>query len=226
MRFTAKAAVAIAALALAIDAGPAAAQSYNGSGLVRFGVFGQGTGVGADVVENPAPPAPIPELDGSTSINGLGFGLSAGYDHHFGHWLLGAEIDWTYLGNSTWYLGNRYTTDWLATARGRLGAYVHPGWLIYGTAGLAALGIESDAPAARDTASTRFGYTIGLGTEVTWHHVVVFAEYLYADFDRWGYYVGADQYRVDTDAHMLRLGLKFNVGHDYYHDDVAAARRR
>lgn len=229
MRFIARASAAVVILATALNAGPATAQSYDGSGLVRFGIFGQGTWVGADVVETsvPAvPPPPVEEIAGSASINGLGFGLSAGFDQRFGHWLLGAEIDWTYLGNSTWYLGNRYTADWMATARGRLGGYIHPGWLIYGTAGLAALGIESDAPASRDTATTRFGFTIGAGTEVAWHHVVLFAEYLYADLDRWGYYIGADHYRVDTDAHVLRLGLKFNVGHDYYHDDVAAARRR
>lgn len=218
------AAAALLLLASGFSSAPASAQSFDGSGLVKFGVFGQGTWVGADVTEIPGPPPPVIEVDGSTTISGLGFGLSAGFDQRFGHWLLGAEIDWTYLGNSQWYLGNKYTADWLATARGRLGTYVHPGWLVYGTAGLAALGLDSDAPAPRDTITTRFGFTVGAGTEVDWHHVILFAEYLYANFDRWSYFVGADQYRVDTDAHMLRLGIKFKVGHDYYHDDVAARR--
>lgn len=229
-RTLASAAIALVCVALGQGATPAWAQNYDGSGVVRFGVFGQGTWVGADVRETalvvPPPPGECLDCSGSTNISGLGLGFSAGLDWRLhGNWMWGLEADWVYVGSSSIYGANRYTVDWTASARGRLGYHVHPGWLIYGTTGIAALGIEADAPAVRDTATTRFGWTIGLGTEVDWHHVTLFGEYLYADLDSWRYDTGTTRYNVDTDNHLLRFGVKFKVGHHHYHDDVRYPRR-
>ncbi|HRD78561.1 MAG TPA: outer membrane beta-barrel protein [Hyphomicrobiaceae bacterium] len=217
-----------AAAALAIGApGGASAQNYDGSGIVRFGLFGQGTWVGSALVEeNDTVAPPVLIARGSGDISGLGVGLSIGYDWRMhGNWIFGVEGDWTYVGAESRWRTTTVTADYTGTLRARLGVYTHPHMLWYATGGLAMLGLEGEHTATtRDTASTRFGWTIGAGTEINWHHVILFGEYLYADYEEWSFGVPANNITVDTDAHMFRLGIKFKVGHDHYHDDVRHGR--
>ncbi|HKY09416.1 MAG TPA: outer membrane protein [Candidatus Binatia bacterium] len=80
-------------------------------------------------------------------------GVHAGYNFQFsGNWVVGAEIDFSLLSNSanrnvrqatitggTPVAGDFITTedktDWLASARARLGYAITPNWLVYGTLG-------------------------------------------------------------------------------------------
>ena len=217
--------VALAVLAVAATS-PAGAQNYDGAGLVRFGLFGQGTWVAASAVET-NDVAPIVVVGrGSADISGLGVGVSIGYDHRIhGHMIIGIEADWVYVGSEDRWNLITVTADYTASVRARLGVYVHPHMLLYVTGGVAMLGLEAEHPlTTRDTSTTVFGWTIGAGTEINWHHVILFGEYLYADYERWNFAVPGSQFSVDSDSHVFRLGIKFKVGHDHYHDDVRYGR--
>ena len=115
-----------------------------------------------------------------------------------------------------------YGLDFLATARGRAGFYVHPTWLIYGTAGAAWLGFEGQSMLTGDKENVvATGYAVGGGTEVEWgRHMIFFGEYLYTDFGSRNLNIDGISRRVEVDGHVARFGLKFKVGHDYYVDDV------
>jgi outer membrane immunogenic protein len=193
---------------------PVHAQVYDGDGVVRVGLFAQGTWL--DMSQTlPGP--------GSGELSGFAGGISAGYDFwRTSRFVLGAEID---LSGGD--MGDRigpisYGLDFLATARGRLGFYVHPTWLIYGTAGAAWLGLEAKDTVTGDKESrAAAGYAVGGGTEIEWgRHLIIFGEYLYTDFGSQNLNVDGTSRRVEIDGHLARLGLKFKVGHDYYFDDV------
>lgn len=193
---------------------PIQAQVYDGDGVVRVGLFAQGSWF--DI--NQTVPGP-----GSGELSGFAGGISAGYDFwRTSRFLLGAEID---LAGGD--MGSRigpisYGLDFLATARGRLGFYAHPTWLIYGTAGAAWLGFEAQDTLTGDKESrAAVGYAVGGGTEIEWgRHMIFFGEYLYTDFGSQNLNVDSINRRVEIDGHLARFGLKFKVGHDYYFDDV------
>lgn len=197
-----------------VSSQPVQAQAYDGDGVVRVGLFAQGTWLDM----NQTLPGP-----GSGELSGFAGGISAGYDFwRSSRFVLGAEID---LSGGD--MGDRippvsYGFDFLATARGRLGVYVHPGWLMYGTAGAAWLGFEAQNPLIGIKESrAAAGYAVGGGMEVEWgRHLIVFGEYLYTDFGSQNLNVDGTNRRVDIDGHLARFGVKFKVGHDYYIDDV------
>jgi len=206
-----------ALLFVATGAVAASAQNYDGSGLVKFGVFGQGTFLDVD--------QSLPAIASGTA-SGVTGGVSAGYDLTFYRSLLiGIEVDGGF-GDAREPIGfTDYGYDYLFTVRGRLGVYAHPGWLIYGTAGVGFLGFEAQQPGVGlKSAQTATGFVGGIGTEFDWSpHFLVFSEYLYGNFGEATFdvpqVVGAAQpHRADLDAHMVRVGIKFKVGHDYAHD--------
>ena len=197
-----------------VGARPVQAQNYDGDGIVRVGLFAQGTWL--DI--NQTLPAA-----GNTEFSGFAGGISAGYDFwRTSRFVLGVEIDAAIgdLGDSI--LPVSYGFDYLATARGRAGVYVHPNWLVYGTVGVAWLGFEAQSTLTGDKASdTMTGLAVGGGTEVDWGHLIFFGEYLYTDFGSRNFVVDATTQRVDIDGHVARFGIKYKIGHDfYYHDDV------
>lgn len=204
-----------AALVVAVAiGGGAVAQRYDGSGLVKFGVFGQGTFLNVDQT--------LP-VAASSEPSGFAGGVSAGYDFRlYDRWLLGVEIDGSF-GDARARAGlTDYGFDYLLTARGRLGAYVRPDWLLYATAGVGYLGIEAQRPGLGVKADdTLTGYVVGAGTEIDWHHVILFGEYLYGDFGSRQFTLVdpvALRHDASVDAHLVRLGIKFKVGHDFAHD--------
>lgn len=209
---------AAAALLLAVAGVSAAgAQSYDGSGLIKFGAFAQGAFV--DVNQT----LPVPE---SSSPSGFSGGFSAGYDLRLrDRLLIGIEADGS-VGDARELAGiTDYGFDYLLTVRGRLGAYIAPHWLVYGTAGVGFLGVEAhNQGTSTKAADTLTGYVVGGGTEIDWHRVILFGEYLYGDFgDRkfvlpTGLFLTDTPYEASYQAHLVRLGLKFKVGHDYAHD--------
>ncbi|MGE0766024.1 MAG: outer membrane protein [Hyphomicrobiaceae bacterium] len=194
------------------------AQNYDGSGLVKFGVFGQGNFYDID--------QRLPAIASGTA-GGFSGGVSTGYDltlHR--HLLLGIEADGSF-GDARETIGfTDYGQDYLFTIRGRLGFYAHPGWLIYGTAGVGFLGIEAQQPGAGlKSAQTLTGFVGGIGTEFDWsQRFLVFAEYLYGDFGDTSFalpqggLLPPQQHEADISAHLFRVGVKFKVGHDYAHD--------
>jgi opacity protein-like surface antigen len=203
------------ALATAVVA-PAAAQNYDGAGLLRVGAFAQGSWIDAgfkfsDGVTNTA---------GSTSIDGFGGGISFGYDHRLGGMILGVEADVSFDNASKVVGVVDVGIDYFATLRGRIGFDLRPGLLVYATGGFAALGGEGvfDPGTGRvKVAKTLTGGVVGGGIEAEWHHVIVFAEYLYASFDSQTFVFDTARTEIDADDHVFRVGVKFKYGHDHAH---------
>lgn len=194
-------------------AASAIAQNYEGDHVVRFGLFAQ------PAFANFGQTRPVSD---STSASGVLGGVSAGIDWHpHKHWLWGIEFD-AAVGdargdvNTTVGVTN-YGIDFLANLRGRFGVYAEPHWLIYGTAGVSFLGIEAGAPQLSGTkaAETLAGLTVGVGTEYKWHHVSLFGEYNFANYASREFTLGTVRHEVDADVHTVRVGIKFNVGHDF-----------
>lgn len=191
----------------------AGAQNYEGDHVVRFGLFAQ------PAFANFGQTRPISD---STTASGVLGGLSAGIDWRpHRHWLYGIEFD-AALGDARGDINTtpgvvNYGVDFLANLRGRFGVYAEPHWLIYGTAGVSFLGFEAGAPQLSNTkaAETLIGLTVGVGTEYKWHHVSLFGEYNFANYGSREFTLGTVRHEVDADVHTLRLGIKFNVGHDF-----------
>ena len=207
----------LAVLLAVAGANTASAQTYDGSGLIKFGAFAQGAFI--DVNQT------LP-VQASSSPSGFSGGFSAGYDLRLrDRFLIGIEADGS-VGDARSLAGTTdYGFDYLLTVRGRLGAYVAPQWLVYGTAGVGFLGVEAhNQGISTKAADTLTGYVVGAGTEIDWHRVILFGEYLYGDFGDRKFTLPAGPFLTDTpyqtsyQAHLVRLGLKFKVGHDYAHD--------
>lgn len=212
-RFVARASAVL--LSFVAAAGAASAQNYDGAGLVKFGLFMEGVSVDASTTSAP--------LMGSRtgSADGYAFGASAGYDHIFGRWfLIGAEIDASVGDTSGRIAGFGFTVDYKATARARLGFFVHPSLLAYTTFGGAWLGATLKDTAVTsggsiDTSKAMVGYTVGGGLEYDMGDFSLFGEYLFADYASWSRPT-REAFNVDAESHTFRAGVKFKVGHDHY----------
>ena len=147
-------------------------------------------------------------------------GLQAGYNWQTGSLVLGVEgdFDWMHLsgsassgpvtyaccGPAAFVLTSQAHTDWLATARGRIG-FAANNWLFFATGGAALTDLHagfaftddcgsfpatcgppgSNANEAVSLSSTKVGWTAGGGVEYGINqHWSVKAEYLYVDFSR------------------------------------------
>ena len=119
-------------------------------------------------------------------------------------------------GRGTWNSVS-YGFDYMATLRGRFGIYPSPDWLLYGTAGSAYFGFEAQNSGSNGlkASETVPGALVGLGAEYKWRSVSLFAEYDYTTFTQREFSIGSLRYQVTPDAHMLRFGVKFNVGSDF-----------
>jgi opacity protein-like surface antigen len=204
----------------------AEAQNWDGSGLVRFGVFLQGAFVDHDIRQTPAIG---PAFSQSASPNGFGVGVSAGYDLRLGSFIAGAEADvaWDGGGDKTSpYTNEKYGTDYFATLRGRFGYIFHPGFMGYFTIGYGLLGAEykredlagTGAPFKKNATLGGLVYGGGLEYELGWG--TAFLEYLRTDLGGWDFRASVTNNRIDLDSStdVIRFGLKFKVGHDHYHD--------
>jgi len=161
-------------------------------------------------------------------------GVQAGYNFQSGHWVLGGEVDFgAFRMNEAStidafysccappaFTSNRYTnsvsTDWLFTARGKLG-FAAADWLIYGTGGLAVTRasyahtfIEGSAGTTMESASvsgTMTGYAVGGGLEYGWdRNWSLRAEYLHLDFGS-----------ISTEPSQLRDAVQTRYGHLFHH---------
>jgi opacity protein-like surface antigen len=204
----------------------AQAQDWDGSGLVRFGVFLQAQSVDFDVLQRPGAAAPFRQ-------HGFGVGIAAGYDLRLGSFVVGAEIDGSFddggaklkpipAGARNEQLG----VDYFATLRGRLGYIVHPNFLLYVTGGYGLLGAEFKDNALGGAGSnkkfmTLDGITFGGGVEWDMGWGISFFEYLHTDFTHSTFRaltLNGNLVDLNANSDVFRLGLKFKVGHDYTHD--------
>ena len=139
-----------------------------------------------------------------TNSYGVGGGLvggELGYNWQFGNWLVGAEVDMSWVGQSgttndipPFNTSVTQTTklEWLQTDRLRLGGLVTDHWLVYATGGFAAGGMEALRPAGAVTYSqtqTEWGWAAGAGTEVAvLPHLSVKVEYLFVDLEKQNFF--------------------------------------
>ena len=214
-----------AAVVLGAAAQQAHAQNWDGSGLVKFGVFLQGSLVDYDISRTTAAGV---QSNAKASPDGLGVGISAGYDLRLGSFIVGAEADISTDGggaHSSPRTTEQYGVDFFSTVRGRLGYVITPALMVYGTAGYSMLGAEykQNATAIGTTGNKRYGTLGGVGFgggleyDLGWG--IGFFEYLHTDFSSWSFRgFQADQIALDAKQDVFRLGLKFKIGHDFSHD--------
>jgi outer membrane immunogenic protein len=120
-------------------------------------------------------------------------------------------------------------TDWLATARGRLGIAAN-NWLFFATGGAAFTTLngsfsfaDPDTTESASISNTRIGYSVGGGVETRlWGNWSVKAEYLFVDFGRVsvtsnnlvfsGVAIPAQVFThsLDLNANIARLGLNYH----------------
>jgi outer membrane immunogenic protein len=136
------------------------------------------------------------------NIHASGFtgGVLGGYNYQVGQWLLGFEADFeSFRGagsvnavTGTFNLNSSVSTDWLFTARPRLG-FISNDWLFYGTGGLAItragagwnMGGSALITENTSTSSDKAGWVAGSGVETMLPgKLLVGAEYLYVNFNR------------------------------------------
>lgn len=197
-------------------------------------------------------PAVLVTAAGSGSLDGDGFtgGVQAGFNWQANNFVYGVELDFGAfdIGASRSVIGsygaaipggiftitNAVDTDWLFTARARLG-WTFSNVLLYATGGLAVTNIAtsnafSDAVGGPTTpfvvgawgrSETKLGWTIGAGLEwALGRHWSVKAEYLYLDFGSVGAsgildtlipgtYTQGISTSVDVTAHIARAGVNF-----------------
>lgn len=213
-------------------ASPAAAQAWDAPGILRFGAFLQGGFTNLDVQDNAGLVRRTLDLDG------VGIGVSFGYDWRIGNLMLGLESD-AATSNDNGRTGiHTFATDYFATFRGRLGGFARPDLLIYATAGLALAGVEykpvrgGGVTVDPDTGATvsgstlksdqtLAGFVVGGGIEYDLHGMLLFGEYLYAGFEGWNFSApGPTRLSADLDTHMFRIGVKFKIGDDFRYDRV------
>lgn len=208
--------------------GRAEAQNWDGSGMVRFGVFLQGSFIDYDIRQ--ATPAGT-VFNQTASPNGWGVGISAGYDLRLGSFVVGVEADASFDDGRDKAAPNtqeQFGIDYFATVRGRLGYVVHPGFMLYGTAGIAGLGAEYKLNGVGAGAGggnsklygTLAGFVYGGGLEYDMGWGIGFLEYLHTDYQMgWDFQSPrGNTLALDGSQDVVRLGLKFKVGHDHSHD--------
>jgi opacity protein-like surface antigen len=220
---------------LALGASAATAQNYEGNYQVRFGAYllgGKASG-NAEVAPATLPPELFaPTLPGGTVFdysNGIyGVGVSGGLEWlRRGAWTWGVEIDGAALSGSSTFpsVNSKIGFDYLATVRARGGLYLRHDVVWYGTVGVAFLGTEAKTGSLK-VSSTQTGLALGTGLEYDFGGGLLFAEYLYTGFGEIEASTLTTRYLYDADLHTFRVGVKFKVGHDWYHDDVAARTGR
>jgi len=193
----------------------------------------------------------------SVPMNDTAFRVSPyiGYNWQLGaRGIVGVEADAGFASRTTTVLGMRYPhsiessgikgdtfslkTSWDASLRARGGVLVDPAVLLYATAGIAWLHIETTStcetnpgigtcrtglfqPAVITHATTRTGWTVGGGIEaMLWPNWIARAEYRYADFGTASFtgtraVAGTTRitsYDVDLRTHTATFGLAYKLG--------------
>jgi outer membrane immunogenic protein len=143
-------------------------------------------------------------------LSGYNVGATLGYNWQIGSWVYGIEGDLSYTSNDETITGVKFTQDYLATVRGRLGYTWTERLLIFGTGGYAGANTKATIGAL---SSEKFlnGWTLGAGVEYAmlprW---TVKAEYLYVDYGSETYFPGTVSSRnVSLTDSIFRVGLNY-----------------
>jgi outer membrane immunogenic protein len=199
-----------------------------------------------DVCVSPVNAAGIQTIKPATFTGGV----QAGVNWQAGSVVFGGEVDFNsfHLNGSasttalyiptapgTLTVTSAAHTDWLLTARGRLG-FAANNWLFYATGGLAVTNLEggftfsdNGVPPGLEAASlskTKLGYTVGGGVEAgLWGNWSIKAEYLYVNFSSesvvgfitsvpvaFGAANNPFTHTIDLKANIVRVGLNYRFG--------------
>lgn len=234
----ARASVGFLFLVTAGFAGQAHAQNWDGAGQLRVGAFAQGMWTDFTTLQSlPNGPA----FSRSASANALGGGVVAGYDLRFGTFVVGAETDISFGDASGRLTGSnveQFGVDFIGTLRARFGVMLHPSVLAYGTVGVAALSsqfrytgqgnfVQTAQGALNQKDVTSTGLSIGGGAEYDAGWGILFGEYLHNDYGSWSFLntPNGTIYKNDASGDVVRLGVKFKVGHDFDNNDYVRASR-
>jgi opacity protein-like surface antigen len=217
---------AAVALVAGLSVGTAHAQNYDGNHQVRVGAFLLGGRGAGDLALTTA--AGVTSA-GNYSAGLFGIGATAGLEWvHRGHFTWGIEVDGAALTGNDTILAAEISHNYVASLRARLGVYVRNDLVWYGTLGVAGLGFEVKTEQTTLTGTslvkhhrTKAGLAAGTGLEWDFGPGLLYGEYMFFGFGDIDGPLGTTRYTADADIHAFRLGVKFKVGHDYYHDDVA-----
>lgn len=232
---------------------PASPAVYNWTGFYlgvtaggTWGSYDPRTSTVGDAYMSAASAAAV-NASGTQSIRQSGFatGIEGGYNWQTGNLLLGVEADLqaVHLNGATNSGGVPYpgapgglftvtsygNTNWLFTARPRVGFVAPNHWLFYGTGGLALTRPQSDFSfvdngAAEESGkldTVKAGYTVGGGVEAPLtDRLSLKAEYLYVDFANTAGAVTANNlpagqgftHSSDLKADIVRAGLNYRFG--------------
>jgi outer membrane immunogenic protein len=178
------------------------------------GGYGFGSGVATNAVSG---------TTGTTAASGALVGLNAGFNHQMDNFVLGAEGEIMWSGvRGTEPCDNFVATCtadllWLGSIRARAGVALDS-WLLYGTAGVAAGGLNTTfSPAAPVTGAfsgTALGWTAGLGAEVkVADNISLKGEYAYYALGPVRAPVGTlsatDGVDVSGNLHTVKVGVNF-----------------
>jgi outer membrane immunogenic protein len=149
-------------------------------------------------------------------IDGGFGGLQAGYNHQFGQFVLGLEVDGSFgdIGVKYAVPGGTASSsiDWMGTARVR-GGVAFDRALIYATGGFAWANNEikvSQPGVSISQDKMHTGWALGAGVEYAFtNNLSAKVEYLYMDFGKEIYF--ADLGGVDFDGHIhtIKAGLNY-----------------
>lgn len=198
-----------------VAAAPALSQNTDAALQVRFGTFLQAGGVdGSATNSTTSTTDPIRYFS-------KGIGIVSGIELvNKGGLTVGVEINSVLMDGKASPLFLQVGLDWVVTARARAGVHLRNDLMWYVSGGPALRGSEFTTSAGK-TARTRWGTAGGTGLEWDYGGGILFGEYIYAGFGAVDSTVGSNNFQYDANVHAFRLGLKFKIGHDHYHDDVA-----
>lgn len=170
-------------------------------GLYFGGQLGYGKVAGEDNLGNP-----------SSTFDGISGGVHVGYNHLFGNFLLGAELQ----GNLTDFKGTtksglNYNSDWILTPRLRAG-YIFDQYLAYATVGMSASNVkfENSNRGTEDT-NIHTGLLAGGGLEMFVNErISARIEYQYHWFNRQDYDLGGTPFKVDGSTQLVQAGFSYH----------------
>lgn len=181
-----------AALAFAAQAAPASAYDWTGFYAGVLGGWSDNTATTSDI-EFEGSPSGIPDFD--TTLSGAMLGVTGGYNHQTGQFVLGVEGDlsWSMAHGEDDTYAPSFTSEAdmfaFGTLRGRAG-FAADQFMVFATGGLAAAGVTATIHdvypgpttiTTTDTA-TMVGWTAGVGAEVAVSDTVTIkGEWLYYD---------------------------------------------
>jgi outer membrane immunogenic protein len=174
---------------------------------------------------------------GTFNTNGFLGGGTVGGNIQWGSLVVGAEGDWDWTNlngtsNNAVCTGNVGLTpsgcetksDWLGTARGRVG-YAFDRILLYGTGGVAFADVEGGPSSGPFESHTQIGWTAGAGLEFAFApNWTAKVEYLYVDLGNTscttncfgstgpGGVIFADTTNVKLTENVIRAGINFKFG--------------